>query len=321
MNKRILLIGSCGGLTGYYLAKLFKQSRPDLQLWGIDSGDPSATSFYLDHSSKCPKASNPVEYFDFLIRYINENEIDYYLPTHSVETLMVSKYEDRIRNNTRVKFIISPYETYRKFNSKIDSYYSFSELGLNVPKLYLSEQDILFPAFAKPEIGSGSRNSFVLDGILDYKYFKKKYPALVVMEYLDGHEYTVDAVFDNKGKLISYNQRVRMKQMGGATIFTKNEFALIDIYRDLIRLSQKHVFKGVVNLQFILKNEEAYYTDVNLRYASGGLPLSVVSGINLPELLIALLDGKTIDPELYQSDRKNRIMYRCFEERYIVEDE
>ena len=313
MEKK-LLIGSCGGLTGYYLAKLFKLKRPDLSICGIDAGNPLASLFLLDNFNTCPNASDQKMFIDFLISYVNEYKIRYYLPTHSIETLAISKYEKEVREHSDVKFIISPYETFLNFDSKLNANEAFSNIGFRVPKLYLNEKDVVYPAYAKPEIGSGSKNSFIIENSSDYYYFKQKYPSLLVMEYLDGQEYTVDVMFDSTGKLVSYNQRIRIKQMGGATVYTQNEFSAIDIYRDLIKLSENYIFKGVVNFQFILKNEKAYYTDVNLRYASGGLPLSVESGIDISSLLISILDDVPIDYSQYQSDRKRRIMYRSFEE-------
>jgi carbamoyl-phosphate synthase large subunit len=55
-----------------------------------------------------------------------------------------------------------------------------------------------------------------------------------------------------------------------------------------------------------------------LRYASGGLPLSVVSGIDLSTLLIELMDDRPIDNSRYQSDRKIRVMQRFYDERFYV---
>ena len=313
-----VLIGSCGGVTGLYLSKLFRTSIGiECELWGLDAESAFATEQHLDKFCECPKSTNKDEFITFLIDFVNSNGINYYLPTHSLETRTVSEYENIIRANSETKFIVSPYETYRALDNKRNCTQSFKRIGLNVPKIYCDNEAIDFPVFAKPEIGSGSKGSFFIHSIDELLYYRKKEPTLLVMENLKGKEYTVDVVFDNEGALITYNQRIRLKQQSGATIYTRNDFQ-IDVYDDLVNISKYYICKGVVNLQFFLVNGEAYYTDVNLRYASGGLPLSVESGIDLAKLLIELMDGNHIDRSLYQSDRKNRIMYRFYDERFDI---
>jgi len=62
------------------------------------------------------------------------------------------------------------------------------------------------------------------------------------------------------------------------------------------------------------------FTDVNLRFASGGLPLSVESGVNLVKLYVLEALGQPYNPSEFQSDRKKRTMYRYFEELYEIEE-
>ena len=137
------------------------------------------------------------------------------------------------------------------------------------------------------------------------------------MEYINGNEYTVDAAFGNSGELISYNQRIRKKQLGGATIYTYNDYS-IDVKNQLMQISNQYLCKGIVNFQFILCNNEAYFTDVNLRYASGGLPLSVKSGMDVVDILLGIMNGDNLKEKDYPMDRRRVVMYRHFDETYSV---
>ena len=116
-----LLIGSCGGLSGFYLAKIFRSSyKNGIDLWGLDASTSFATDQFLDKFFVSPKASSREEFVDFLIRFFNTNSIDYYLPTNSIEVIIVSEYEYEIRARCDTKFIISPFETYKALNNKRD---------------------------------------------------------------------------------------------------------------------------------------------------------------------------------------------------------
>lgn len=313
-----ILIGSCGGLTGLYLAKEFKKNISESIIYGIDSIDAYSTIKYLDNFLLSPKAKEEKDFISFLIKTLNDENIEYYFPTHSNETKLISKYEKEIREKTKTKFIISTYDTYLAIDNKKNANLNLKKIGINVPELYSSKEEIKFPAFVKPSLGSGSNNSFKISQMEDYQYYIKKDANNIFFEYIEGTEYTVDAFFDNSGKLITYNQRIRIKQLGGATIYTKNEFSEYDCYDDLIKISEEFTFKGVVNFQFILRDKKAYYTDINLRYASGGLPLSVESGLNITKFLIDVLNNSTIDKQSFQSDRKNRYMMRYFEEMFVI---
>ena len=315
--KRIV-IGSCGGLTGYYLAKQFRSSLgSEWELWGLDASEAFATAHYLGKFVKCPKTANKEAFIDFLIHLFLSEEIDYYLPTHSSETRIVSEYEQRIRNSCNTKFIISPFSTYQALDNKRICAQSLRQIGLTVPQIYQDMNEVVFPAFIKPEIGSGSKNAFVIHDKNELEPYKDKSHSVLIMQYITGNEYTVDAVFGNKGELITYNQRIRLRQQGGATVYSKNDYT-VDIYHDLVNISKHYTCKGVINVQFFLDGNTVYYTDVNLRYASGGLPLSVASGIDLSTLLIELMDDRAIDSARYQSDRKIRVMHRFYDERFSV---
>ena len=151
----------------------------------------------------------------------------------------------------------------------------------------------------------------------EFEFLKKQ--KGIFLEFLNGTEYTVDAIFDQEGKLLGYNQRIRLKTLGGAAIVTQNNYE-VDVGDYLALISSHYKIKGPANFQFFKTSEnEIVFTDVNLRFPSGGLPLSVESGINIPLITIKLSLGENITPQECVPDRKKRTMYRYFEE--IFEEE
>ncbi len=321
MKKIRILLGSCGGLTGLYLSKLFRKSDyADFEIYGFDAESKNPTKFFVDKFFTVPNASNEEIFLNSLMNLLNKEKIDIYFPLHSKEIRVVSKFEDRIRNSTNTKFIVSPYQSFLALDNKRNLYESLNKLGIRVPKIYsneISPSDEEFPLFFKPESGSGSKGTMAVDTRAEFEILKKQ--KGLFLELLKGTEYTVDTICDQMGNLLGYNQRIRIKTLGGAAIITENNYE-IDVGPYLQNIVKNFRVKGPANFQFFKTNKnEIVFTDVNLRFASGGLPLSVASGLNIPLLTVKLLLEDRIDLEECIPDKKNRIMYRYFEE--IFEEE
>ncbi len=246
---------------------------------------------------------------------MEKEKIDIYFPLHSKEIRVVSKFEDRIRHSTDAKFIVSPYESFLALDNKRALYESLNKIGIRAPKIYSNEvspSDKEFPLFFKPESGSGSKGTMTVDTRAEFEILKKE--KGLFLEYLKGTEYTVDTICDRTGNLLGYNQRIRIKMLGGAAIITENNYE-IDVGSYLKEIVNHFKVKGPAHFQFFkTKNNEIIFTDVNLRFASGGLPLSVASGLNIPLITVKLLLGDRIDQKECIPDKKPRIMYRYFEE-------
>lgn len=306
-----ILIGSCGGLTGSYLSRKFKEKGHIV--FGFDSNIINQTKFFLDDFFTVPKFSEG-NYIDEVIRLLNDNNIDLYIPTHSKEIKLVSKNENYIKEKWNGFFIVSPNFTYEKLSNKASSYIKLKEIGIPVPKLFdNNETPRKFPIFMKPNEASGSRGSQIVENETLLNEYRKLYPDNCFIEYIDGREYTVDCFFDNDGELVAINQRQRVKNMGGAVIITKNDYSF-DITPYINKIASKFVLKGCVNFQYILKEDTPYFIDVNLRYASGGLPLTVKSGIDIPQMMIDLSKGEKIS--CVSNGNDGLIMYRYFNEIY-----
>lgn len=307
-----LLIGSCGGLTGIYLARQFKNY--DLEILGADADNNSTGRFFVSRLVHLPSARSH-EFIDELVMALNEELIDYYIPTHSREIILVSKYEEEIRKRTKTKFIVSPYSTYEALNQKDIAYENLRKIGIKAPEVYKGSSEAAFPAFFKKKVGSGSSGIGLIFDKDEFESVMAANPDTFICQYIQGKEYTVDCLFDYDSQLLGYNQRRRVKSIGGAVSITTNENE-IDIQPTIKKMAANFKFCGCINFQYFLVDGEPYVTDVNLRFASGGLPLSVKSGVNVPEAYLRLFEGEKITTQEYMSDNQARTMYRYFEEIY-----
>lgn len=320
-----ILIGSCGGLTGFYIAKILRKMNFEdkIEIYGFDVTEKIATKFLLDNLFVISKASEKGTFIKQLINILNDIGIDIYIPIHSEECRVVSEYQKEISEKSCAKFMISPWETFKNLDNKEVAYRILRKIGIKTPEIFDSYLDVhRFPVVVKQKIGSGSKGFFACQSKEELELINKAYGnSVFIVEHIEGKEYTVDAFFNNSGQLVTYNQRVRIKTIGGAAIISENDFS-VDVREQLEKIASEHKIVGPTNFQFFLTQEgEPIFTDINLRFASGGLPLSIESGANIVKLLILELTGKSYNLCEYQSDRKKRVMYRYFEEFFeVLED-
>lgn len=320
MEKMRILIGSCGGLTGCYLARKFKQALNCFVI-GADVSIENPTKFFVDEFVKLPPAQD-AEFLDCLLTVLNEKQIDLYLPTHSKEIRAIARDEQYLRKSWDGFFIVSPEETFEKLDNKKIANEYLRNAGIPVPQKY-ENIDLIedFPVFMKPDQGSGSANARKVESKILCREYQRLNPECTFYEYIVGKEYTVDCFFTSDGRLKAYNQRIRKKNMGGAVVIAQNDYSF-DILPYLRKLERSFLIRGCVNFQYILRDEVPYFIDVNLRYASGGLPLTVESGVDIPQMLTALAKGELLSEQLIAEDKAmdGKIMYRYFNEYYEVSE-
>lgn len=315
MKRPRVLIGSCGGLTGSYLTRQFCR-RLGCYVVGADTTDLQVTRHFANDFVRLPAATDP-RFYSQLVCCLREKEIDVYLPTHSKEIREVARLEHQLRTDWGGHFLVSPYQTYLELDQKQTANENLRKAGIPVPLQYLSPKDVpAYPVFMKPNSGSGSQRAQSVPTAGLHREFAAADPDASFYECIEGTEYTVDCLFDIDGHLVGYNPRIRQKSMGGAVIVSKNDHSF-DIAPYLQALSSHFLFRGCVNFQYIVRDDIPYFIDINLRYASGGLPLTVASGLDIPRLLLELLDGKVISP-LGCCGNDGLTMYRYFDEYFEI---
>ena len=120
----------------------------------------------------------------------------------------------------------------------------------------------------------------------------KQFPKLLVMEYLQGDEYTVD-IFMKDGKALSIIPRRRIQTTGGITTE-----GIVENNKQIIALSKKIIEKLGLNysvgiqLKYDIKGKPKVL-EVNPRL-QGTSVISFAAGVNLPYLTILQSQGKKL---------------------------
>jgi carbamoylphosphate synthase large subunit len=105
--------------------------------------------------------------------------------------------------------------------------------------------------------------------------------TMLLMQYLDGHEYSVDCVGDN-GRLVAAIARKKPMQAGRGQ--------LIDMRQDILdataKLAADFGLNGCFNVQFRENGEQLHLLEINPRM-SGGIGMACVAGPNLPFIALS----------------------------------
>ncbi len=161
----------------------------------------------------------------------------------------------------------------------------------------------------KPVIGEGAKGFRVIkDGIdsiqelftygggyrLPYSYAceilgqQEAFPDLMVMEYLEGREYSIDCLSSQREL---YAAIPRMKG-GGRVRELVDSIELIQFARNF---HTEYPLPYVFNIQVKYNNGVPKLLEINPRM-SGGMHISCLSGINFPYLAVKILLGEKIQP-------------------------
>ncbi len=216
---------------------------------------------------------------DHLYKVIKTYEVKIILANVDMATLVLSKLKDRFPS---LNVITSDLSVSRIF---LDKYIMYKEcLSKNIKTIPLANHQ--YPKFAKLRNGSASLGVKRLNNSKDEEIFfqSKNKSEYIIQKFIEGVEYTVDAYVDQNKRYIGAIPRIRMDIFGGESIKTKV------IFDDEIILFSKKILEkfdliGPITLQFIKRDNELYFLELNPRFG-GGVIASIEAGFNIPKIMM-----------------------------------
>jgi carbamoyl-phosphate synthase large subunit len=313
-----VLITSAGGAAGVNCIRaLRKQAEIDtIRIVAADANVFSAGLYLADVGYTVPRVEQ-IEYMDHVIDICIREGVDVVLPTLSVEIARFAS--DRVAlEQCGTRLLVSPLRSILVFEDKLLAYRFFQEHGILTPSTWSLDEvpsEIQYPLVFKPRIGSGSRDTHRIEASGDLAFFadKASKPA-VVQEYVTGPEYTVDVIADCNSEVLAAVPRERMHVRQGMAVVarTAGDKAFLAEVKSIVSLAG---LVGPLNVQGFLVNGEFWVTDVNTRFAAGGLPLTLEAGVNIPLMAVKLALGLPVAPiEYYTQDI---VMLRYYTETFI----
>ena len=133
------------------------------------------------------------------------------------------------------------YSDHINLHDKKLCYQYLESIGIKTPLIYHGISDINYPCIIKPRMSSGSKNTIVLYDKSDFEYWSPKVENSIIVQYLEGNEYTVDCLFDETGRCLGASVRERVKTTGGgATIARINNNIRVDKIIERLEKYQKN---------------------------------------------------------------------------------
>lgn len=342
MNEIRIILTSVGGLVAPGIIKSFKreaiENNERLFIVGIDMQKEAVGYHFVDKSYVVPKGDSK-DYTTILMEIAEKNDIDVIIPCSDEELLSISKEKYNFVKKGIIP-ICSDYETVYKANDKGLMLKFLREKNVPVPKFYLptniedvedAAKELMYPfnpIVVKPRLARGGRgfkiieerinllsnNSLKLEHLIDILKSYEKFPEIVLMEYLPGEEYSVDALAYN-GEPLYIIPRKRIKALGGPSIV--GEIVQNDDVKEMVdKIIKAFCFHLNVNIQLKYSKEKVPLVyEINPR-VSGTIVANDAAGINLLYYGIKLAMGHEIPK--YKPIR-NVKMLRYFEEVFIHE--
>ena len=270
-----------------------------------------------------PKASDTA-FIDHIYQICQEHKIDVLLPLVTRELEVLAPCKERFLNiGTRI--VVSDAEQLHAANDKLKLMQTLKQAGIPVSEFYTAKTASEIDDYArklgyphkkvciKPALSNGSRGMRILDaGSGSFDAFFEQKPGnthatlesimelfgnrslttMIVMEYLPGEEFTVDALLD-QGEPLLLLPRKRIAMNNGisvAGVFEENH-EIIDYATRVFRCMKLH---GPNGLQ-VKRGEDGrfYLLEINPRL-QGSSTTAMGMGINLPVLAVKQAMGEDI---------------------------
>ena len=265
----------------------------NIELFGVNTSADHAKYVYKNYIENIPYVDDP-HFVKEIIRLVKKLKIDLIFPTHDSVVLKLSQN----KNLLGCRLITSNLKTCTICRSKLKTYKLFSD-KIKVPQIYnINSKNIKFPIFLKPDVGQGTRGTYIANTKSEIKFYIKKDPSLLILEYLPGREYTIDCFTDRHGILQFVGPRIRARISNGISV---NSYPVINpAFQKVATIINKTIkLRGV----WFFQMKEAVNGKLTLMEIAprvgGTMGLSRNRGINLP--LLSLFDALNVDVSVYQN--------------------
>lgn len=253
--------------------------------------------------------NNPL-FLEHFNEMIENNRIDFIIPTHDTVCLYLMRMEHKIK----AKVVCSPLLTTEIAHSKKKMYETFKDTEF-VPQLYQGK-DVVFPLFLKPDIGAGGKRTALVQNQEELDQIIKENEDMVLCEYLPGEEYTVDCFTDRHRNLLFMGPRTRERVTMGIAFKSKSIPLDFEIEQIGKKLNDTLVFRGAWFFQLKRdKNGKLKLLEFSVRQ-SGTMALYRELGINFSSL--SLFDFLDVDVKILKNPYQIELD-RCLKNSFKID--
>ncbi|MBP3684475.1 MAG: ATP-grasp domain-containing protein [Oscillospiraceae bacterium] len=341
MRDVTVLITACGNVYMPGITDSFKKNG-ERKIWliGADMNHDDTILEMFDQYYQVPRGDAP-DYADAIVDICVKEHVDVVVPIMSAELVTLAKNKDKFEK-AGVKLSVSSLESLEIANNKLKLFVFMQANGISCPRFCAvnsvedvdrAVEQVGVPIVFKTTEGSGSRGMRMIDPsksrfdilfhekpnssyitLQDFKetLMEGQMPSMLAMEYLPGHEYSVDILCED-GKVF-YSLCRRGLNVQTSIILD----GIVEEKPEISKLCNQVVekLKLTGNIGFDVK-ERADGTPVIMECnprVTAGISEFTASGVNLLYLNIKRCLGEPI-PQL--TPKYGVIMKRRYQEMYI----
>jgi carbamoyl-phosphate synthase large subunit len=262
---KTVLITGIGGDIAQSVATIIKENRPDIRLVGTDMNLKHGGSLFVNEVLKVPNALSE-GYLNHMREIIKSYSIDVVIPMTEPELSVFTPLIDELGKN---RCITAGQGVLAIGLDKLETTYALESLGIPTPWSVRADTETPseFPCIFKAQLGSGSKNVFVVETHEEAVFLARKFPNSIFQELLEPADKEVTcAVYRRRDGQITVLQLLR-KLTGGLTGWAK----VIDDRETFVMC--KEIAKGLdlngsMNVQLRLTKNGPRVFEINPRFSS-----------------------------------------------------
>jgi carbamoyl-phosphate synthase large subunit len=300
---------------------LRQQSEIPVRVVAADM-DPLSVGFHLTpERALIPAASDP-DFIPRVLQVCQQHDVTVLFPIIDEELQTFADHAPAFRESG-IQVVTNAPETVRVAKDKWLTYLWCRRHGVRMPRTWTPaqrEHSLSFPVMVKPRAGRGSVGVHLVRSERELEDELARGGDLIIQEYVEGPEFTVDILTDPEGRVLSAVPRERLMTKAGMCVKgrTVSRPQLLELS---VHVAEAFPLTPRGNLQFkqSRRDGEYYLIEVNPKFGAG-LPITIAAGVNMPLLLLKILQGERVAPMVGQF-RSDLVMLRHWAEIFVAAEE
>lgn len=311
-----ILINNIHSTNSTCLVKLLKKLKGrDIEIWGTDVAKAGyiAASLMVDRYFQSPEIEDGSAFLEFLQNLCDEYKIDMIIVSSDKEVRFMSKYKDLI--NPNINIIVPNANIVDLFSDKLIASQEIQKLGISIPPIcenLFGKNKIIF----RKRVSVSSKGIYIVDLKNQQTIENHFHEGWFAQEYIEGKTFIVDILSDKYGtpKLIIPREKIEVQNASAFRSKLINHRGIIDACQ---KIYKNFTIPGLSNIEFIEKNGEIFFIEINLRFG-GSASAGIKASFNyLEQYIDHFYYGKELDPiETYMNYVAwNSVVSRYYEEK------
>ncbi len=292
--RATILITAAGSAPAQaFIRALRIQSELPVTLVGVDTSARSAGLFDCDRRYTVPRADEP-EFVSAIGTICDAEGVDVVAPIANFELQLFADAAARLQTEHRVKVLSSSPHAVALALDKRASAHAVAQGGVAVPALHnpTALDSLPLPLVVKPTTGTGSEGVSVVHEHAELRSaLAGAGEQPLVQDYIEGPEFTVDAVIASDGEVLAVAPRIRVEVRAGQSY--KSVTVDDPEIEDAARISLQALgLTAQANVQLIrsARDGRCYFLECNPKFAAA-MGLTIGAGLNVPLVQVKLALG------------------------------